>query len=474
MTQTQSPRFWNRLATWSNHTALIDSRTRETHTYRSLVEAATSAAERMRLPGKGVIFLYPENDPGGIACYLGGLIAGHAVHLSSMKIDQPGAETLAERYCPELILWKSGSAPPSIQHTYTAVASIAGYNAARRIGPDSPPPADDLAVLLSTSASTGTAKFVRLSQGAINAAAEQVISALGIGADDRAITSLPYSYVYGLSVVNSHLCAGASLVLESRTAAHQAFWETLQSTRATSLPGVSITYDFMRQLKVDAPRLPALRKLMHAGEPAKQATVTWLYEHFGARGVEIFLMYGQTEATGRISVLPPHLLPQKASSVGFPVKPGRISVSSDQEVIFSGPNVMLGYASGREDLCRGDDSLGRLCTGDLGYVDAEGLLYLTGRISRHCKILGRRMSLDDVECYFHDVCSVAAVDGGGHIVLFVEEPEETLRQRVQAFLAQARLPPQSVLVRRVSSLPRTDNGKLSYKTLASLLAGSLL
>jgi long-chain acyl-CoA synthetase len=462
-------RFWERLESGCDQTALIDSRTLEQHSYRSLAAAAYSAAERMRLPAKCVVFLYPERDAGGIACYLGALLAGHAVHLSSRKIDQHGTEELLRRYRPEIILWKSASPPPATHDAYAEGVSISGYRMMRRVRLEDPPPLENLAVLLGTSGTTGSAKFVRLSRDAISAAAEQVVTALAIGADDRAILSVPYSYVYGLSVVNSHLSAGGSLVLESRPAADPAFWAMLERTGTSTLPGVSITYQFMQLLKEERLLLPSLRKLTHSGEAANPAMVAWLQEFFGPRGVELFLMYGQTEASGRMTVLPPHLLSTKARSVGLPVQLGQVTVTREQEIVFSGPNVMLGYATCREDLCRGDDCLGVLHTGDLGRLDADGLLYVTGRLSRQCKIMGKRINLDDVEYYFRELSPVAAVDGGERIILFVEQIQRECRGRVQTFLSHARLPPSSLLVRPLRNLPRTESGKISYTTLASLL-----
>lgn len=469
MEPTRDPPFWETLHTGTGRIALVDARTGEELSYGALADMAADVAGLIRLPAKGVVFVYPEIDPGGIACYLGALLAGHAVHLSSARLEHPSSAPLIEAYRPEWILWRSGSVPSSVAAAYEAAPPVAGYQALRRLRPDSPPPSPDLALLLSTSASTGTPKFVRISRRAITAATDQVVSALGIQPCERAITSLPYSYVYGLSVVNSHLRAGASIVLEGRTAGQRAFWETVRQTGTTTLPGVSITYDFMRQLRVDELPLHSLSKLTHAGEAVRRPTVTWLAEHLGGRPVQIFLMYGQTEASGRIAVLPPRCFPQQAHAVGYPVKWGNVSLSSENEVLFRGPNVMLGYASGRQDLGLGDECHGLLGTGDLGYIDPDGLLCITGRLSRRCKILGRRVSLEDVESYFQDVCPVAALDGGGKIILFVEDSEQLIRARARQFTLETRLPRRSVQVRRLGSLPRTESGKLSYRMLAAML-----
>jgi long-chain acyl-CoA synthetase len=459
--------FWERLHTWGDLTAVVDVRGGVTWSYTQLARAVEMTAARLRLRHKGLVFLHSEPDVAGLVCYLGNLRAGNAVHLSTTRVDHPAVQTLVARYQPELILWKSGCPGSGVQEHYEVVDPIGGYQALRRIRVDAPAPHNHLALVLSTSASTGTSKFVRLSLQGINAACSQVAEALQMTTSDRGLAYLPLGYVYGLSVVNSHLYAGGSLVVDKRASADRMFWKTMEDCAVTTLPGVSLTYEFMRQVGAELPPLRSLRKLLHSGDRLAPSMVSWIRTHFGSRGVETFLMYGQTEASGRISVLPPSWLDRAAGSVGLPVKFGRVSICADREVVYCGPNVMLGYAAGREDLCRADELQGRLYTGDSGYLDERGLLYITGRLSRLCKINGHRVSLDDVEAYFHDVGAVAVVAGEGCIVIFFVDAEDIIRMRAMRFAGEAALPPQCIVLRRVSTLPRTSSGKISYSALMS-------
>jgi acyl-coenzyme A synthetase/AMP-(fatty) acid ligase len=461
--------FWRKLRAHGDRIALIDALSGSSLSYRELADAVQRVADSLRCPTKAVVFLFSETDIAGVVCYLGALLAGHAVYLSPRQVEHPSVRQLIRAYQPEFVLWKVGVPSTEIGGEYTEGCAIEGYQALIRVGVEGVPPNDSLAIMLSTSGSTGSGKLVRLSAAAVSIAAEQVVQALRISKSDRAIASLPMSYVYGLSVVNTHLSAGASLVLERRSTAHRAFWESIRRTGVTTLPGVSITYDFMEKLHVENLGLTSLRKLTHSGEAVNQRLLDWLLGNFANQGAELFLMYGQSEAAGRISVLAPELLPAKRDSVGMPVRFGCVTISEGNEVIFQGPNVMLGYAERRLDLSRGDELSGLLHTGDQGYMDENGLLYITGRLSRRCKVLGERINLDEVESCFADLCAVAALAGDGKIIIFCEGTLKEVRLRALDFAREARLPVNAVVVRQLQSLPRTHTGKPAYQTLSTLV-----
>jgi len=215
--------------------------------------------------------------------------------------------------------------------------------------------------------------------------------------------------------------------------------------------------------------LPSVRRLTHAGSRLDPVLFDWVYEHFGRHGIELYLMYGQTEACGRIAVLPPQALPELHRSVGRAMRGGEIRLSTEGEVVYRGPGVMLGYARGREDLSQGDVAHGELYTGDLGRFDAQGNLFITGRLSRYCKVFGKRVNLDDVEQFAADHRPTAAVEKDGIVGVFFEgdtpAPSPVLMRMARRF----QLPPQSFRLYSVAALPRTARGKVCYQTLTSLL-----
>jgi acyl-coenzyme A synthetase/AMP-(fatty) acid ligase len=218
-----------------------------------------------------------------------------------------------------------------------------------------------LALILTTSGSTGNPKLVRLTAAAVRANAASIATALDIDGDDVAPTTLPLFYSYGLSVLTSHLLSGATVVLDRRNLTTPDFWGAIDRYGATSLAAVPYQYALLQRLRFAPDRYRRLRTLTQAGGPLRPELVADFHRRMSAVGGRLFVMYGQTEATARMTVLPPKLLPEKIGSVGFPVPGGCVTIGADTgEVMYQGPNVMMGYAETAADLARGDDLCGRL------------------------------------------------------------------------------------------------------------------
>ena len=321
-------------------------------------------------------------------------------------------------------------------------------------------------LLLSTSGTTGSSKFVRLSPEAVITNASDIVSALQLSHLDVGITVLPLSYTYGLSVLHSHLIAGARVVLTDLTPLHPSFRALIERGRVTNLPGVPFSFDMYERIGLIHDRPTSLVSFTQAGGPLGGIRVKALAKELGSRGARLSVMYGQTEATARISVLPWSLAEELPSSVGNVVPSGHIEVGSpndQQEVVYMGPNVMLGYAQCRKDLFAGDVQGGCLETGDLGYIDG-GFLYLTGRLKRIAKLHGRRINLDEIEALFPSSC-VAALEVGQKIVVFVEEGFSNLAS-VSSELKAIGLQSRDFRLSNIGTMPRLPNGKINYRELS--------
>jgi acyl-CoA synthetase (AMP-forming)/AMP-acid ligase II len=326
-----------------------------------------------------------------------------------------------------------------------------------------PEPHPDLAVLLATSGSTGNPKLVRLSRQAVLANATAIATALSIAPDEIAPTSLPLHYSYGLSVLNSHLLAGATVMLTEAGLLERSFWTHLDAHRCTSLAAVPYQYEMLRRLRYDRAEHPALTTLTQAGGRLGQDLV----QEFAGQADRFFVMYGQTEATARIAVLPPDRLADKPGSAGPAIPGGRLTVD-EGEVVYHGPNVMMGYAETAADLARGDDLGGVLRTGDLGRLDSEGFLYLTGRLKRIAKIFGVRVNLDDVERLLRGSVPVAATSGDDRVTVWAEGLDAAGRAGLARKLgAELRVHWSGFDVRAVDSLPLLATGKIDYRALES-------
>jgi acyl-coenzyme A synthetase/AMP-(fatty) acid ligase len=322
------------------------------------------------------------------------------------------------------------------------------------------------ALLLPTSGSTGSPKFARIGLPAVVASASGIVTALGLTPDERGLASLPLHYSYGLSIVLSHLACGATAALTGHSAIRPEHWAFVRDQRVTSLPGVPYSYVLYRRVGLLDMDLPHLRYLSQAGGRLDPASVVEVHERLAERGRRLFVMYGQTEATSRMSVLDPGELPAQAGSVGRPVPGGSFAIAEPDgagvgEVVFSGPNVMLGYADARRDVGGPDQLGGTLATGDLGRLDADGRLWLTGRLKRIVKLFGERVSLDDIEDLARPWGPAAAFeDGTDRLGIAVEgEVPDGAARTVERRLG---VPPGTVRVIAVTALPRTSTGKIDY------------
>ena len=365
----------------------------------------------------------------------------------------------------------------------TTVAAVARYLAALRLGKPVvllDPDADqsrlieryrttdlhpDLALMLTTSGSTGDPKLVRLSAAAVRANAEQVAESLGITADDVAITTLPLFYSYGLSVLHSHLLRGATVVLERTGIMQKDFWAAVNEHRVTSMAFVPYQYEMLRRLRFDPAKYPSVRTLTQAGGRLRAELITDFAGRMATVGGRLFVMYGQTEAAPRMACLPADRIADKLGSAGLAMPGGSFAIEDD-EVVYRGPNVMMGYAETAADLARGDDLGGVLHTGDLGRIDDEGFLFITGRIKRMGKVFGVRINLDDVEKHF----PVAAVAGDDKLHVFAEnitaDEARALRTKIAEWLGSHFT---GVDVRIIEVLPLLPNGKTDYRALEASL-----
>lgn len=332
-------------------------------------------------------------------------------------------------------------------------------------------PHPDAAVLLSTSGSTGSAKLVALSGSNLQANAEAIAEGLGLRGDDRAITSLPLFYCYGLSVLHSHLAAGASVVLSEAPVNDARFWRTGHEQGVTTISGVPHSFAMMRSV-LPGRELAQVRRFTCAGGRLAPDDVLELSALGRERGWDLFVMYGQTEATARMAILRPDDAVVAPGSVGCAIPGGRFEIdcSPDSagdhpgeagEVVYHGPNVMLGYAGTREELaaCR---PTGRLRTGDIGFLDTAGRLHIVGRKSGFVKILGKRIDLEQVERVAREIsreCCVVGDDDGLLVACVLDDParEDDVRRWV---LGRVDLPPGAVRVDVLAQLPRLASGKV--------------
>ncbi len=293
-----------------------------------------------------------------------------------------------------------------------------------------------------------------------------------------AIPTLPMNYTYGLSIVNSHLLAGAAVLLTDFAMTNRAFWEFMKAQRATSFGGVPFTYEMLKRLRFFRMDLPDLRYMTQAGGRLSPELHREYAEWCAERSKKFIVMYGQTEATARMSYLPWERSLEKIGSIGIAIPGGRFALRGDDgreitgpgvtgELIYEGPNVTPGYAERREDLVRGDERGGVLATGDMAERDADGFYFITGRRSRFLKVFGNRINLDETELLlkknFPGVeLAAAGADDDLKVYITDEGRTDEIRQWVSSTM---HLSEKGVHVYYIPEIPKNDAGKIQYREL---------
>ena len=349
----------------------------------------------------------------------------------------------------------------------------------------SPPLHEDLALLLTTSGSTGGKSMVRLSAKNISSNAAQITEFLGTTADDVAITTMPMSYSYGLSVINTHLLNGATIVATDEPLMSRNFWNLMRDKSVTNLTGVPFIYEMLKKLRFPKMDLPALRYMTQAGGKLSPGLVMYFIDACQRLNAQFFVMYGQTEATARMTYMPPSELESRPESIGIPIPNSEIWLKNTAspnatrpndtcdsgELVFKGPNVSLGTAENRADLAKGDENGGVLHTGDLVTRDKDGFLYVTGRKKRFLKLYGNRINLAEIETLLSSPgTTIACAGSDDDLRIFLEaDPNENVSETIASI--KQRLGSKTTILSRaytivpVAKLPRNDNGKISYHLL---------
>ncbi|MEW9872820.1 AMP-binding protein [Arthrobacter sp. HS15c] len=433
--------------------------------YQDLAGRVAAFADRLGT-ARRLVVLAADNSVGSLVAYLAALASGHPLILAPAGNDAAVASLVAA-YDPDVIV------RPGTAWAAGAAADVWGEPSLEEVRPvTSHTFHPDLALLLSTSGSTGSPKLVRLSRENVQSNAEAIATYLDISAADRAATTLPMSYCYGLSVINSHLLRGAGIVLTDLSVVDPCFWQLFRNRQATSFAAVPYTFELLDRVGFTDMDLPDLRYVTQAGGRLDPGTVARYAEHGRSHGWELFVMYGQTEATARMAYLPPHLAAAHPGAIGVPVPGGSFRIEpvpglDDGELVYTGPNVMLGYAETPADFAAGR-TVTELRTGDLARQNAAGLYEVVGRRSRFVKIVGLRIDLGQVEKMLHGMGLQAACAGTDRKLVAAVEGSHDTRLLAKMLAQDLGLPRAAVEVHAVEELPRLGTGKTDYPAVLAL------
>ncbi len=462
------------LEKFAGHIA-VETEQGKTLTYAQLAEAANGIAAEMA--PRRLTFCLCENTLGALVGYVALMTHDMPTVLLDAAKDVELLNDLIERYRPQYVWCPTRRAgefrkgvPVMEYEDYTLL----------QMGEQSYEIHPDVLLCLTTSGTTGSPKLVKLTERNLRSNAESIAAYLHITEKERAITSLPMYYSFGMSVINSHLVKGATLLLTDKAVIQREFLNFLRDGRATSIAGVPYTYEMLRRLRFLKMELPELKTMTQAGGKLNADIVKEYVEAAQASGKQFIVMYGQTEAAPRMSYLPFDKALEKYASIGIAIPGGRLSVrdaddqeitapDTDGELIYEGPNVCMGYAECIEDLAKGDENHGVLHTGDVARFDHDGYFYITGRMKRFVKVWGNRCNLDATEQLVKAIttnCACVGVDDRITVLVTAQGLED---QIMTCLVEKTGLNIRAFAVKVVDEIPTLPSGKLDYQTMQKMI-----
>lgn len=464
--------YYNNLKKYRNNIAAMESNGKKL-TYAELEGFCEEIGDI--IPERNLVFAFCENSIGSLCGYVAFLNNKIVPTLLDKHVEEGLAGRLLDIYKPDYVY-----VPISLKERYKKWSCVfeendysllkTDYNYKHNLY-------EELGLLLSTSGSTGSPKLVRQSYKNIQANAESIAEYLKLDETERPITTLPMNYTYGLSIINSHLLVGATILMTNDTLMQREFWDYFKNEEATSFGGVPYTYEILKKLRFLRMELPHLKTMTQAGGKLSPELHKEFAEYAKEGGRRFVVMYGQTEATARMAYLPYEKSLEKYGSMGVAIPGGKLSlidVNGNEiiepevvgELVYRGPNVTLGYATCANDLEKGDERKGVLETGDMAKRDEDGYYYIVGRKKRFLKIFGNRINLDEVERmikteFNHIECACAGVDD--KLYIFATSSEKEIHNNIITFLSEKTgLNRSAFKLKEIESIPKNEAGKILY------------
>lgn len=420
------------------------------------------------LTARSLVICVCRNSFESIVGYLAILQNRSVPLMINSTIDRALFQRLLETYNPNFIWAPVGFFKGTVLFSIGEYELIQINNGLLELYPE-------LALLLTTSGSTGSPKLARQSYKNIESNANAIVDYLNISERDRPITTLPMSYTYGLSIINSHILKGAAIILTEASLVDAEFWTMLKNNEATTFGGVPYSYEILKKLRFLRMEIPSLRYLTQAGGRLGIETHLEFASELARKGLEFIVMYGQTEATARMSYVPQEFAVSKAGSIGIAIPGGdlwledangnRIETSDTVgELVYQGPNVTLGYAVCIEDLNKGDKRNGILYTGDMAKYDEDGFFYIVGRKKRFLKIYGNRVNLDEVESLLKSKgYDVACIGDDDRMKIYVQDKDAG--ETVSLLSKKLGIHSSAFTAISIEKIPRNESGKVLYSEL---------
>lgn len=425
------------------------------------------------LPERELVFCLCENKVGALAGFLSLYDCKDVCLLLSAHIDRDLLKVLHDTYLPSYY-WL----PESIvaNYGYEKVFVYKGF-ALCKTGNKAPEMHPDLSMLMTTSGTTGSPKLVRHKYGNIESNAKNVAKVFGWTTKERGIIDLPMQYTMGLNVINSHLYAGATVLLIEANLMSPNYWSFIKEQKGTNFTGVPFSYEILKRLRFPKMDLPYLTTLAEGGGKLSDSLFASFAAYAVDKGKRFFATFGTTETSARLAFLPPTEAATHIGSIGHAIPEGKLILVDENgkeitnadvegELRYEGPNVTMGYGTCVEDLTKGDEFCGVYETGDLAKKDADGFFYIVGRKKRFLKLFGLRVSLDQSERIISEHFGIECACTGDDTKMCIYITDEKLKEDVKRLISEKTgLKASSFEVYFIEAIPHFESGKINYREL---------
>ncbi|WP_103863589.1 AMP-binding protein [Aquimarina sp. I32.4] len=416
----------------------------------------------------GLSLIYSNNKIESIEVFLNFLHSQFTISLLSVQLNLQFKENLEEIYQPYYIYDPSRKEIDGYE--MDSVSETIGLF--RRKAKPIYTIHKDVKLLLSTSGTTGTPKFVKLSDDNLVKNAMSIMEFMPIKSDDVVPLNVPIIFVYGLSIFTTNCIKGGTIICTDKDILQKAFWEDFKTYKFSTINGVPYVYEMLNRIGFFRKTYESLRYITQGGGGLNRTLIDAIVEYSEKQKIPFYAQYGQTEAAGRMAYLHPDDLSEKAPCIGKPIKGGEFEIDKKtRELIYYGENVFGGYARELEDL-KVYDKTNKLYTGDIARKDENGYYYIIGRMKRFMKLFGTRVNLDEIELILKN-----NLGGETFICVGIEDKYLSIMHLDERFTDndikkvlrhKLNIHASAVKIRYIENVPLTPNGKINYREIKEL------
>ena len=420
-----------------------------------------------------LVLIYCYNEKQSIVSYFFSLANSDIPILINSELDEEFVENLIKKYNPEIIITKKKLK----FNSFVIQKKINNYFFYKNKIKVNFKFFKDLALLLPTSGSTGSPKFVRISYKNLYYNTKDIVRFLNIKSNHTTITTLPYSYTYGMSILNSHLYVAGKIVSYNGTVIEKKFFDLIRKWKVNNFGGVPTIFEILKRLNLDNFDLKSITYITQAGGSLSKDLIKYYHNYLKKNKIKFITMYGSTEATSRMSYLPPELNLKKTGSIGKGLQKSfrLLEITKKNKPIkknykigeleYKGKNVSLGYSISLMDLNKKDNNKGILRTGDVGFRDKDGFYYITGRLDRYVKIYGQRINIDEVEEILRSKFEGTCIKFFKNVINIYSEIEHEKLELINFISSKIKIHKSIIKYIKIKKIPLNSNGKINYAKL---------